>query len=799
MNKLLIYLVAFLGCINTSFATTLYVNINASGSNNGTSWADAYTDLQDAIASSNFGDEIWVAAGTYKPTNTTDQAIHFYIKNGTKVYGGFNGTESLLSERNPQVNVTILSGDIGTSSIVDNSYHVVYFLNTGNQTLLNGFTITKGLAIGNAIADAGGGVYATNSSAVVENCTFITNYGDFGGAFAQVNTGICTVKNCVFEGNLSYTNGGAVYLSNDIAFFTDCYFASNQSNGDGGAVYLNSSEFNFDRCVFAGNTSADDGSAFYVGNFATLILTNSLLVGNYASGQEVISMNESLNQQVNQMINCTVAHNRQLQNGAGTRAITMNALSSIKNSIIWDNGGNSEIMATGVTITNCIIQSAPGNAPGTNVLSSDPLFILPGTLATAPFDTTSVDYHVNLFSDGIDYGLNAAVSGTTDLDGNTRIQNTVDLGAYETNFCTSPLTLDQNAPYTICGGTPLTLSVTGATSYEWSTGSSASSISVSTAGNYSVVFEDTSGCRGEINIVVTSSNLPTPVIDYTGGTLSTGSFSSYQWSYNGNPINGATGATHIPIQGYGEYSVTVTNAAGCEGNATYCISPASISANGPTTFCAGSSVTLTANNGDNFVWSNGDLNPAITVTTGGTYSVTVLNAAAGCTVTLSQQVTVNPNPVPTISYSGGNLVTQTFATYQWSFNGVPINGAVSSTLTPTSGNGQYTVTVTDANGCSGTSAIYNYSNVSLNELSTDAIRMYPNPVHENGELFFESTVTFTGVIRVQLYDINGKSCFNSVFTELPKSISLNGAEPGVYFVDILNDYTSVARTRIVIH
>lgn len=799
MNRLLLSIISTIGCIHISLAATWYVNTNAAGSNNGTSWANAYTDLQDAIASSNFGDEIWVAAGTYKPTATTTQTIYFQIKNGTKVYGGFNGTENLLSERDPEANVTILSGDLGTSSIVDNSYHVVYFLNTGNQTLLNGFTITNGLAVIDGSADSGGGVYASNSSAVVENCRFVSNYGDFGGAFAQVNTGICTVKNCVFEGNLSYTVGGAVYLSNDMAFFTDCYFASNQSNGDGGAVYLNSSEFNFDRCVFAGNTSADDGSAFYVGNFATLILRNSLLVGNYASGQEVISMNETFNQQVNKLINCTVAHNRQAQNGAGTRAITMNGLSTIDNSIIWDNGGNSEIMATGVTINNCILQSAPANPSGTNVLSSDPLFIQPGTLASAPFDTTNVDYHLQLFSPGIDYGSDFFVSGTSDLDGNTRIQNTVDLGAYETNFCNSPLTLDQSAPYTICGGTPLTLSVTGATSFQWSTGSTASSINVSTAGNYSVVFEDASGCRGEINVTVTASANPTPVITYAGGNLSVGSFSTYQWFYNGNPINGATGATHIPIQGYGEYAVTVTNAAGCEGNATYCISPASITADGPTSFCAGESVTLTANNGDNFVWSNGELDAAITVTTSGTYTVTVLNNAAGCTVTLSEQVTVNPNPVPTVSYSGGNLITQAFATYQWSFNGVPINGAVSSSLTPTNGNGQYTVTVTDANGCSGTSAVYNYSNVSLNEFGTNAIHVYPNPVSENGTLYLKSDAYLAGTIVVNISDITGKSCFNSLFDQVPESISLMGIEPGVYFVDVLSDYKSVARIRIVVH
>jgi hypothetical protein len=799
MKKSLLLLIAIVGLFTTSFATTWYVNVNATGSNTGTSWTNAYTDLQSAIAASTFGDEIWVAAGTYKPTTSTTRTIYFQIKNGTKVYGGFNGSETLLSERNSVTNVTILSGDIATASVLDNSYHVVYFLNTGNQTLINGFTITGGIAILNGSADAGGGVYASNSSAVVEKCTFVSNAGDYGGAFAQVNTGICTVKDCIFEANLSYTVGGAVYLSNDQAFFTDCYFASNQSNGDGGAVYLNSSVFDFDRCVFAGNTSADDGSAFYVGNFAALILSNSLVVGNYASGQEVISMNETFNQEVNKLINCTVAHNRQLQNGAGTRAITMNNLSTIDNSIIWDNGGDSEVMATGTVINNCIIQPAVNNAPGTNVLSADPLFVVPGSLTSAPFDTTGFDYHLSLFSSGINAGLNAAVSGSADLDAQTRIQGTVDLGAYESAFCTSPLTLDQSAPFVICGGTPITLSVSGAATYAWSSGSSSSSITVSTAGNYTVIFEDSSGCRGELNIPVTSGSLPTPIIVFSAGSLSAGTFSTYQWSYNGNPINGATDATHIPLEGYGEYTVDVTNAAGCESSDSFCLSPATISANGPTTFCEGGSVTLTAENGSGFVWSNNELDSEITVSTGGTYTVTVFDSSAGCAVTLSQLVTVVPNPTPVINYSGGNLVTGAFSTYQWYYNGTAINGATSPTLVPANGNGPYTVVVTNSTGCEDTSAVYNYSNVGLSEVLTEETFFFPNPVSVSGTLTINTHFVVQEMIEIRLYDLSGKVCFCFNAAEMPTSVALSGIQPGVYIAELTVDQTIRSRQQIVLY
>ena len=106
-----------------SAATTLCVKPVPSGSG---CWATAYTDLQAALAAAASGDEIWVAAGTYQPTATADRTISFAMKNGVAVYGGFDGTETTRSERDPVANVTILSGDIGTPGVSnDNSYHVV--------------------------------------------------------------------------------------------------------------------------------------------------------------------------------------------------------------------------------------------------------------------------------------------------------------------------------------------------------------------------------------------------------------------------------------------------------------------------------------------------------------------------------------------------------------------------------------------------------------------------------------------------------------------------------------------------
>ncbi len=77
----------------------IFVNGAAAGSNDGTSWPDAFNSLQVAIASASAGDEIWVAAGTYKPA-VSDRAVSFRLLNGVKYYGGFAGTEASMSERN---------------------------------------------------------------------------------------------------------------------------------------------------------------------------------------------------------------------------------------------------------------------------------------------------------------------------------------------------------------------------------------------------------------------------------------------------------------------------------------------------------------------------------------------------------------------------------------------------------------------------------------------------------------------------------------------------------------------------
>ena len=119
------------------FSTIFYAHLSAkiiyvdtdvtNGNQDGTSWGNSYSILQFAIIEAEHGDTIWVAEGTYKPTNSSFRTISFSLNNGIKWFGGFQGNETELSQRDFELYPTTLSGDIGIQGdSIDNSYHVIY-------------------------------------------------------------------------------------------------------------------------------------------------------------------------------------------------------------------------------------------------------------------------------------------------------------------------------------------------------------------------------------------------------------------------------------------------------------------------------------------------------------------------------------------------------------------------------------------------------------------------------------------------------------------------------------------------
>lgn len=152
----------------------IYVDADALGLNDGTSWADAYTDLQAALGAADSSDQIWVAEGIYRPTTDTTRTIAFELETGVSLYGGFAGTETLRSQRDWQSHRSVLSGDIGTTGVMtDNSYNVIRGNGTDGTAILDGFVVTGGYADGSGTYDKGGGLHISGGSPTIVNITFV--------------------------------------------------------------------------------------------------------------------------------------------------------------------------------------------------------------------------------------------------------------------------------------------------------------------------------------------------------------------------------------------------------------------------------------------------------------------------------------------------------------------------------------------------------------------------------------------------------------------------------------------------
>ena len=272
----------------------LFVDTSAVGSNNGSSWDDAYLYLQDALSeakSNPYFTEIWVAEGTYypdanlaDPNGSGDRLATFQLKNGIIIKGGYAGFgETNPNERDIELYETILSGDIGYAVInTDNSYHVVTGSDTEPNAILDGFTITGGNANGSWPDSGGGGMINSSGSPTVNNCIFSRNSSSHtGGGMYNCLYSSLTVTNCRFINN-SADNGGGMY--NDLSSTTvvNCIFSGNTADADfGGGMCNGSSNPSVINCTFSSNSSRVGGGIYC--NNCSLTLTNCILWGNTAS------------------------------------------------------------------------------------------------------------------------------------------------------------------------------------------------------------------------------------------------------------------------------------------------------------------------------------------------------------------------------------------------------------------------------------------------------------------------------------------------------------------------------------
>ena len=375
----------------------LFVDADATGANDGSSWADAYTDLQNALTAARDNSdvaEIWVAGGAYHPAPPNGQRyLSFDLIDGVGLYGGFAGWEAERDQRDAIVNVTVLSGDLNGDDGPDfanneeNSRRVVRSLGSDETAVLDGFQITAGHADdydsggglqvwgnptiancviwGNMSERDGGGVTIHTEGAPLARCTITANKAlrDGGGVWCSdgenVTLTACTISqnsasrygggvsvpyygtlslvDCSIMGN-SAERGGGLQANGDCARLSGCVFSGNFAETRGGAVHFYEA-IEVVNCVFDGNASASSGGAVYCsGSGGHMSFIDCQFSGNLAGGYGGALKSRAYNNSF-VLTNCRMAGNWAGHNGGAIDAWT----------------------ATGFTLTNCTIS---GNSAG---------------------------------------------------------------------------------------------------------------------------------------------------------------------------------------------------------------------------------------------------------------------------------------------------------------------------------------------------------------------------------------------------------------------------------------------------
>lgn len=413
-------LLLLLICISFhSNGQTIYVNHAATGANNGTSWTDAYVDLQVALNSITTSNKVvWIAQGIYRPANTGTNATFLIDDSATTLYGGFNGTETQLSDRDWIANPTILSGDLlgndnttisfTNTSRNDNCQHLMVV--NANSTVLDGLVFSDGHANGVGVHSSGAALYRgdTYGNLTVKNCEFKNNVSlnAAAGIHARFDaSGFLLIENTKFLNNLS-TYATSVYLYSNVANIIV-------------NVDVRNSLFDSNKAIDNGSTKGYAGSsgwfrAYSAGSTLNANFVNNTYVNNIDSGTNSLVVNR------------------------GTIGLSKNGSASVYlygnfyNCIFWNNTGVSN--ATSFAVNN-IVDAFATSLSAYNSLDSNNFSTVPtkqNIITSNPMFVSSSDFQLTNASPAKDAGDNSYISLTTDLNNNPRIVNTtVDMGAYE--------------------------------------------------------------------------------------------------------------------------------------------------------------------------------------------------------------------------------------------------------------------------------------------------------------------------------------------------------------------------------
>jgi len=479
LRFLLLAAILCLGTCNIVFAGQIFVDVNAPGNNDGSSWDNAYTHLQDAMAAASTGDEIHVADGIYRPDRATnaapgDRAATFRLVNGVTIKGGYAGYgQSDPNVRDIETHETILSGDLNADDDPnftyddENSYHVLTGSGTDETAVLDGFVITGGgmynksgsptivncifkgnfawrggamrnyhsspqitncTFVGNSAFQEGGAVFGFESSPTLTDCTFRENSAKTGGAMCNSGNSTGTLVNCAFTGNSARYGAGMANLDDSNPALTGCRFVANLAE-QGGALSNRESRPVIRKCTFSDNSASGDGGAIH-NDSGDPAVTTCLFSNNSTQGNGGAIYNYKSNPQ---LVSCTFSANSAQANGGAVSGHD-GSNPKLANCILWDNSdanGTDESAQIYVTDGTAVadyscIQGWTGLLEGTGTIDTSPKFT----------DASAGDYHLLPDSPCVNSGDPnfAAATDATDLDGEPRVINgRLDIGADEYN------------------------------------------------------------------------------------------------------------------------------------------------------------------------------------------------------------------------------------------------------------------------------------------------------------------------------------------------------------------------------
>ncbi len=405
--------------------TVLYVDDDASGADDGSSWCDAYIFLQDALAAAMASGgtvaEIRVAQGTYKPDQGAsqvpgDREATFQLLNGVALKGGYEGCgASNPGFRDVSTFRAELSGDLDGDDGPDfvnndeNSYHVLTGSGSDETAILDGLRITGGNADGpwEENQNEGGGMYNDAGDPTVTDCIFTRNSARNGGGMANSTYSSPTVISCTFDQNSATTGGGMYSSGSTNPTLVNCTFSKNCADSGGGMANGSGSP-TVTNCTFSGN-SAEYGGGMSNGT-SSPTLTNCVFHDNFGgSGGAMYNYHSHYTT----VTNCTFARNVSWYSGGGVDNNYSRIL--VTNCIFWGNLSGGETVEydqidmygdTYSVVAHSCIQ-------GLDTLTGN------GNIALAPlFTNPDADLRLLPGSPCIDAGDNQAVAADiSDLDG----------------------------------------------------------------------------------------------------------------------------------------------------------------------------------------------------------------------------------------------------------------------------------------------------------------------------------------------------------------------------------------------